>query len=37
MASVRRFLKRRKELKQKSVLERKYYNSKMALGAEVAL
>ena len=32
-----KILKRRKELKQKIVLKKKYYNRKMAIGAEIAL
>ncbi len=32
-----KILRKREELKQKTVLERKQYNSKMIIGAEIAL
>jgi len=32
-----KILRRREELKQKTVLERKQYDSKMTIGAEIAL
>jgi len=32
-----KILRKRKDLKQKTVLERKQYNNKMSIGAEIAL